>query len=193
MKAWKAILAILVIASGIPALACAQGTDRARGVFDDLLKDVLRLNRTVRGHVVQHREATLVLRSDDERTYTINTAALGFAALHALRDGRSVTVSLKDSLPGAMPIAVALEPADGSVKRFQRVEGSVEAVDDERITFRARDGRRLSLERARIVGDAPHVWPSETATLIYQDEPRVAGVWIESRDVEPAALPRSVR
>src|SRR5438093_1212914 len=73
---------------------------------------------------------------------------------------------------------------------FRRVDGIVDAVDDERIRFTTRDGATLVLDRSQIVGERPRVAPNETATLIYEQEPRVAGVWIETREVEPAAAPR---
>src|SRR5205814_2910840 len=98
----KAILTILV-AIGIATPAWAQGSGPASGVLD-VLSDVLRLNRTLRGHVVQHREATLVLRGDDDRTYTINTADLDLRTLRGVRDGRPVAVAPKSPVPGTIPI-----------------------------------------------------------------------------------------
>ena len=184
----KAILTILVVI-GIATPAWAQGSGRADGVLD-VLSDMLRLNRTVRGHVVQHREATLVLRSDDDRTYTINTADLDLETLRGVRDGRPVAVALKSPVPGTMPIAVSLQQAAGPTKVFRRVEGTVVTVSDDQIRFTTQDGMTLTLDRGRIVGDAPHVAPNETATIVYEQEPRIAGVWIETREVQPAATPR---
>jgi hypothetical protein len=48
----------------------------------------------------------------------------------------------------------------------------------------------VTLDRGRIVGEALHVVPNETATLVYEQEPRIAGVWIELREMQPAASPR---
>src|SRR5207302_9461873 len=165
---------------------------RADSVLDELT-DVLRRNRMVHGHVVQHREATLVLRGDDDRTYTINTADLDLEALRGLRDGRPVAVALKSSVAGAMPIAVSLQQTNGATKVFRRVEGTVGTVSDDQIRFTTHEGMRLTLDRARIVGETPPVTPNEAATLVYEQEPRIAGVWIETREVQPAAAPRSER
>src|SRR5437773_9052680 len=158
----KVILTILVVI-GLAAPAWAQGPGHADSVID-VLTDVLRLNRTVRGHVVQHREATQVLRGDDERTYTINTADLDLERLRGLRDGRPIAVALKSPVPGTMPIAVSLQQTDGPTKVFRRVEGTVDAVIDDQIRFTTRDGKTLTLDRGRIVGEAPHVALNEPAT-----------------------------
>jgi hypothetical protein len=185
----RALLTTLALLVGIAAPALAQ-SGRAGGVFD-VLTDVLHMNRLLHGHVVQHREATLVLRGEDERTYTINTAGLDLGVLRALRDGRPVDVAVKSpAVGGGMPIAVSLRESAGPSKVFRRVEGVVDAVDDERIRFTTRDGATLVLDRSQIVGERPRVAPNETATLIYEQEPRMAGVWIETREVEPAAAPR---
>ena len=184
-----AILTMLVLLTGATTPALAQGPGRADSVID-VLTDVLRLNRTVRGHVVQHREATLVLRGDDDRTYTINTADLDLETLRGLRDGRPVAVAFKSPVPGAMPIAVSLQQTNGPTKVFRRVEGTVDMVSDDQIRFTTHEGMRLTLDRARMVGEAPHVTPNETATLVYEQEPRIAGVRIETREVQPAATPR---
>ena len=189
MTRGKALLTMLVLLTGLNTPALAQGPGRPGGVLDGLT-DMLRMNRTVRGHVVQHREATLVLRSDDDRTYAINTADLDLERLRGLRDGRPVTVVLKSPVLGLMPIAVSLTQADGPTKVFQRVEGTVEAVSDARIRFTTPDGMRLTLDRSRIVGEIPHMAPHDTVTLVYEQEPRFAGVWIETREVQPSAMPR---
>ena len=189
VKAW----AILTIAVGIVTFAAAPIEARGMDGVTEILKDVLGLDRTVRGHVVQIREATLVLRSADAQTYTINAAGLDTDGMRRLRDGQPVSVTLKRPGPEGMPIASAVATEAGPRKVFQRVEGVVEAVTDERITFRARDGRALVLDRARIVGEPPRVTAQETGTLIYEQEPSMAGVWIETREVLPAAAPRGAR
>ena len=187
----KALLIVLVLLTGLGTPALAQGPRPGGGL--DVLTDMLRMNRTVRGHVVQHREATLVLRGDDDRTYAINTADLDLERLRGLRTGRPVSVVLKSPVPGTMPIAVSLTQADGPTKVFQRVEGTVEAVSDARIRFTTHEGMKLTLDRSRIAGEIPHLVPSDSATLVYEQEPRFAGVWIETREVQPSAAPRGPR
>ena len=66
-------------------------------------------------------------------------------------------------------------------------------MSDDQIRFTTRDGSTLTLDRGRIVGEAPHVALNEPATLVYEQEPRIAGVWIETREVQPAAAPRGER
>ena len=181
-------LSMTVLITGVPASA----QPRTDGVVD-ILKDMLGLDRVVHGHVVQHREATLVLRGKDDRTYTINTAGLEVDGARRLRDGRPVTVTLKGPGPGGMPIASAVDLESGPAKVFRRVDGTVEALNEDAVTFRTHDGMTFTLDRARIVGEPPRVALHEPGTLVYQQEPRVAGVWIETHDVQPAAAPRGSR
>jgi hypothetical protein len=186
MATIMAILTSAIVLLGVVTPVLGQGQPRAGGVVD-VLTDVLGLDRTVRGHVVQHREGTLVLRGDDDRTYTINTAGLDAKSIGQLKDGRPVTVSLKSGDRGAMPIAAAVEAGQGSAKAFQRVEGTVESVNGDQITFGTREGTTIVVDRSRIVGQAPMVATGETATLVYEQEPQLAGVWLDSREIQPSA------
>jgi hypothetical protein len=189
-----AMFATGVVLLGVvtPALGQRQGQGREGGVPDVLtgvLTDVLRLSRSVHGHVVQHREATLVLRGGDDRTYTINTVGLETTALRNLREGWPVIVVLKSPGPDSMPIAASVAPGEGAVKVFRRVKGTVESVSGDRITFKTRGGMTVTLDRSRIVGEAPHVAPNESATLVYEQEPQLAGVWIATGEGQPSAAP----
>lgn len=175
--------AVVLLGIADPALAVGQGRG---GSVRDILADVFGVERNLRGHVVQHREATLVLRADDTRIYTVNTAALDVAALSRLKDGLPVIVSLKSEAPDAttMPIASSIRPVDGQPARaFRRAEGMVESVNDDRVVFKTREGMTVTLDRARIVGDAPQVLAHEPATLVYEQEPRLAGLWIDAREM----------
>jgi hypothetical protein len=181
-------LVLATVLVGFATPAPAQSANPASRIFD-LLPDVLGLKGTVRGHVVQHREATLVLRGDDRRTYTINTAALDAAAMRGLKEGQPVVVAVKTGGESTMPIASSVTPGEQAAKQFRRVEGTVESVGDDRITFRTHEGTVLALDRTRIIGDAPRVVANEPATLVYERDPQFAGVWIEGRDVQPSAAP----
>ena len=184
-----AIFTMIVASAGIADAALAQPS-RAGGAVWDTLNEVLGLNWHAHGYVVQHREATLVLRGDDRRVYTINTAGLDRSALSRLKDGRPVTVELKRATKAdAMPIAASVAARSGPTKIFRRVEGTVAAVSDETITFRTREGLTLALDATRIVGEPPRVDANETATLIYEQEPTVAGVWIDTSETQPSAAP----
>ena len=187
--------AVLTIVLGITVLlpATTASAQSHTGGVVDVLKGIFGLERVVRGHVIQNREATLVLRSEDDRTYTINTAALDIDGVRRLRDGRPVAVTLKNPGPEGMPIASAVDLQSGPAKVFRRIDGTVEAVTDDAITFKGHDGKTFTLDRARIVGEEPRVAPHEPGVLVYEQEPRLAGVWIESRDVQPAAAPRGDR
>src|ERR1051325_5388053 len=96
----------MVLAWAAPAAAQAPRSPAAL----EALADVLDLARTARGWVVRHREGTLVLRGDDDRLSRINTAGLDAASLAMLKEGRYVTVAVKQSVvPGGMPIAASVE------------------------------------------------------------------------------------
>jgi hypothetical protein len=180
------VLAVILVGSATPARA---QSDNPAGRIFELLPDMLGLKRSVRGHVVQHREATLVLRGDDRRTYAVNTAGLDAAAMTRLKEGVPVVVGVKTGGDSPMPIASSVTPVNEAAKVFQRVEGTVESVGEERITFRTREGMTLALDRTRIIGDAPRLSPNEPATLVYERDPQLSGVWIEGRDVQPSAAP----
>ena len=189
----RAVLTICVglavlLGAGSP-VAAAERDMGGPGVVD-VLKDLLRLDRVVRGHVVENREATLVLRGQDARTYTINTAGLDVAGVRRLRDGQPVAVTLKSPGPGGMPIAEAVDLGSGPRKAFRRVEGVVEAVSEDEIRFRTREGRTITVDRARFIGEPPRVAAQESGTLVYEEEPRLAGVWVDTREAQPAATPR---
>jgi hypothetical protein len=190
MATMIAMFTTAVVLLGIGSPALAQGQGRTGGVLD-VLAEVLGLARDVRGHVVQHREATLVLRAIDGRVYTINTAGLDAPDLARLREGMPVAVSVKSEAPdtSSMPIAAAVGPLAGQPRKvFRRVEGSVESVDGERVAVKTHEGLTLVLDRARIVGEAPPLAADESATLVYEQEPRLAAVWIDPhRPVDPSA------
>jgi hypothetical protein len=100
------VTTVVALASVVPALAQEPRIDDAvRSILDDAVDPI----RTVRGEVVRHREATLLLLGEDGRTYAINTAGLDTAAMARLTEGRSVMVALKSGRPGAMPIAASVE------------------------------------------------------------------------------------
>jgi hypothetical protein len=98
-------MALVAVAS--PAVA-----QNPRAPALDALTDLLGLPQTARGWVVRHREGMLILRGDDDRIQRINTAGLDAGSLAMLKEGRYVTVAVKPSLTGAMPIAAAVEPGE---------------------------------------------------------------------------------
>jgi hypothetical protein len=187
MGIFVAFLTILAVLSGASGAAFAQIPSAGQSAVE-ALNELLGQNWRAHGHVVQHREATLVLRGLDQRVYTINTAGLDASALRRLKDGRPVTVELKRATKrDAMPIAASVAALQAPAKTFRRVDGIVQAVSEEQITFKTREGLLLTLDRARIVGEAPQVDVNDIATLIYEQEPTVAGVWIDTRETQPSA------
>lgn len=187
-----ALLTTIVALSGMTSPASAQS--RPADAVLEALDQVLGLRWNARGHVIQHREATLVLRGEDRRIYTINTAGLDVSAMTHLKEGHPVIVALdRGTEPDAMPIAASVAAGSGPTKTFRRVEALVEAVDGQRITVKTREGVTLTLDGSRIVGEAPRVAPHEITTLVYEQEPALAGVWIDTCEIQPSATPRTGR
>ena len=105
----RAILALVLIL--VAALPVSAQTSRP-SVAPDALADLLDLTRTTRGWVIRHREGMLTLRGDDDRISRINTAGLDTGSLALLKEGRYVSVAVKPSMTGAMPIAASVEMGD---------------------------------------------------------------------------------
>jgi hypothetical protein len=183
MTAIIAIFTTLVVLLGTGGAALGQAREAI-----DILTNVLGLNRTVRGHVVQQQDGMLVVRGDDRRTYAISTTALGASAAGRLTEGEPVTVTLRREPEGGTPVAESVEQAAGGRASFQRIEGTVESVSGDRVTFRTRDGRTVTLDRSRIVGPMPRLSTGESASLIYEGDPQTA-VWIDARTAAASTAP----
>jgi len=157
-------LAVLRVAT--PAFA-QRPADDVRGVLTDLFGSA----RTVRGQVVQHRAATLVLRGEDDRIYAINTAGLDTTALARLKEGRPVTIALTSGSPGAMPIATAVEAieiqpsATVASEAHQRVRGSIETVGLGSLTMKTDRGHALTVDTTQ-VSEPVRVRPGDLVTIV---------------------------
>jgi hypothetical protein len=162
-----AIFTSVAIVLGVATAAGAQ-SPRAGGVLD-VLSDVLDLTRTARGHVVEHRAGTLVLRGEDERIYRINTAGLDAAATARLREGRFVSVALKSASPGAMPIAASVEAIEiqpsAAVGATHRLHGAVEAVGLATLTLRADNGHVVTVDTTQVT-EPVRVRPGDLVTIV---------------------------
>jgi hypothetical protein len=161
------VTTVLLLASAAPGVA---QTRPGAGVLD-AFADVLGPIRTVRGEVVRHREATLVLRGEDGRIYTINTAGLDASAMARLKEGRPVIVAVKGGSPGAMPIASAVEAVeiDPSAavrgRPQERVHGTVERVGLGTLTLRTAGGVVLTVDTTR-TSEPVRVRPGDLVTVV---------------------------
>jgi hypothetical protein len=157
---------VAVLGPGGPAVAQHSADDVHEAVRDVLDPDVI-----VRGSVLQHREATLVLRGDDGHVYTINTAGLDAAALARLKEGRPVRVALKSGSPGAMPIASAVEAievqpsAAVAGRAVERLHGFVDRVGLGTLTVTTDAGFEVTVETTR-VAEPVRVRPGDAVTIV---------------------------
>ncbi|HEV8639981.1 MAG TPA: hypothetical protein VGV13_02670 [Methylomirabilota bacterium] len=122
---------------------------------------------SLRGHVVMITDSKVIVRGDDGRTYTVNTAAVDLEELGALEPGHAVGVTTE----GAGPTGGLIGGSS--------------------VTFEASDGTVLFLDLARIGGRRPAVEANAPATLIHESGPQgPVPVWIEPRKGRPAASGR---
>jgi len=193
------VTTVLVLAIATPGVA---QTPPGTGVLD-AFADVLGPIRTLRGEVVRHREATLVLRGEDGRIYTINTAGLDASAMTRLKEGRPVIVAVKGGSPGAMPIASAVEaveidPSAAVAGRpLERVHGTVERVGLGTLMLRTAGGLVLTVDTTR-TSEPVRVRPGDLVTVVGAmaegHSERFVAEHIESDAVNtPAAAPRTGR
>src|SRR5687768_3026017 len=97
-----------LVGPAVPVLA-QRPTDAVQGILSDIYGRTDHApTDVVRGYVVEHRAATLVLRGEDGRIVTINTAGLEAPAMSRLEEGRLVMVEVKSGAVTAMPIASAV-------------------------------------------------------------------------------------
>jgi hypothetical protein len=197
----RAIFTIALLVAATPAVVAQP--QRPSQAFE-ALGDVLGLApQIVRGHVVQHREATLMLRGDDGRMYMINTAGLDAAAMARLKEGRPVTVTVKSGTPGAMPIAAVVEPIDiqpsaavaGSA--HQRVHGVVEALGLGSLTLKTSRGDMLIVDTTQVT-EPVRARPGDLVTILgkisEEHSERFVAEAIESDAARaPAATPSTGR
>lgn len=174
----------LALAAGAPA--AAQTGERVL----DVLTDLLRGDRPLRGHVVAVHDADVIVAGADGRTYVVGTAGVEQRQLGALEPGRPVRITLREGGGGQALVAAAIAAERAPRREFRTVSGSVEAVEGDQIRFRTRDGFVVRLAADQIVGRRPTLRPGEPATLTYEQRPdAIVGVWIDP-GAAPAASPR---
>jgi hypothetical protein len=171
------VLAIVTTFAAVAGTTIPAGAQPPADSVRDILSDIYApIDHSapidvVRGSVVEHREATLVLRGDDGRVHTINTAGLDAAAMARLHAGSPVMVALKSGSPGAMPIASAVEaieiqPSAAVPGRLlDRVHGSVERIGLGRVTLRTDAGVELTVETTQLT-TAVQLRPGDVVTVI---------------------------
>jgi len=170
-----------------PVGAAAQQRD---GGVLDVLKDVLRGDRKIEGHVVVARDGHVVVRGEDNRTYQVSTGGLDASTLGRLSPGQPVTVETRGATQQGTVTAASIQPRSGEPKRFERSPGTVKSVEGERVTFETEGGFTIPVDLSRIAGARPTVQPGQRATLYYEQAPSaVAAVWLEPGTAGAAGAP----
>jgi hypothetical protein len=173
----------MLVASGVPVAAQDSTRDtqkKDRGVVD-LLNRILGGKQTIRGHVVAVKDSLLIVRGDDDRTYTVDTAAIDSSTTTKLEPGQAVTVAAASTGQNGVVVASGVEPGKEGAKEFRTVSGTVASVGAATITFTTRDGLEIPIDLSQIVGPPPRVRPNEAALLTYERSRQagLAPVWIE--------------
>ncbi len=168
------------------APAWAQGGGKSGNVLDTL-GDLLRGAQSVRGRVVVLRDNELVLRGQEGKTYVVNTAAMESDTLAKLAPGQTVSVKLR---PGQHEVLIAdtAKIEAGAPQSFQKIDGTVQSVSGERVSFRTKEGLVVPVDLAQVAGRAPKLKADEPATLYYESQGQsVVGVWVEPKSSAAAA------
>ena len=186
--------AIVIVTAMLLAIAvgpaAAQERERGGGLGGvlDTLGGLLGGSNKAHGTVVLARDTSVVFRTDDARTWRVDTASLDADTRRQLRRGQSATLSVRGAggdVVTATDVQVDQTPNE---RTFSTVSGTVQERSEGRLTFRTREGLTLPVETSRIRG-LPAFKANDPATLIYEQGPRqeIVAVWLEPGDITGAA------
>jgi hypothetical protein len=195
-----AFLATLLLLAPAPAHAQSSSSGGLGGVIDTLGGILGIGGGRVHGHVVATKGDTLVVRTDDNRTLSIDTSQTDPRIRGLVKAGDGVTVTLRQPREGesrnqALVAAdLQLDAASQPPKAYERVEGTVTEASGSRVVFKTREGFTLPLDVSSLKG-LPPLQPGQPATLIYEQGSRpgnVTAVWIEPAATTGASPSASV-
>lgn len=180
---------VIVVTLLTPAIALGGGQTVSTAPISG---DLPAIDEPLRGFVVAVHDRDLVVRGRDERTYAISTAGVDASLVTRLMVGQPVKVTLRAVEPGEPPAAAKVELDTGATRSFLIASGVIESTLGDQVQFRAFDGLGAPVDLGKVVGLRPDVRSGDVATLIYEQSPQnpVVAVWLERRDVMPAALPK---
>jgi hypothetical protein len=128
------------------------------------------------------KDTTMVLRTDDQRSYRIDLASIDPQARQGLQAGQTANVTVRGGGQANVLTASELQVDQSSTPRqFQQVTGTVEGgANASRLVFRTRDGLALPVDVSQLRG-LPFFSANQPATLIYEQGPQqqIVAVWIE--------------
>ena len=184
-----AIITTLALAAFCAAPASAQNTQDKNnrgglgGVLDTLGNVLGTGSQKLHGTVVVSEDSTFVLRTDDGRTYRVDTASLDPQKTHTLTQGQAVLVTARGGgQAGVLTASDIQADAKSSAKAesFRTVSGSVQEASRDRVLFKTRDGLVLPIDVSNING-LPYLAANQPATLYYEQgaKQQIVGVWIQ--------------
>jgi len=162
-----------------------QGKDDSRGGLGgvlDTLGNVLGTGpQKLHGNVVLTEGPTFVLRTDDGRTYRIDTASINPQKVSTVTPGQTLSVTARGGGQAGVLTATEITPdARSGAKTFQTVSGTVQDAGRDRVLFKTRDGLVLPVDVGNIKG-LPYLAANQPATLYYEQgtKQEIVGVWIQ--------------
>jgi hypothetical protein len=166
--------------------ATAQDRERGGGLGGvlDTLGGLLGGGNKAHGTVVLARDTSVVFRTDDARTWRVDTASLDADVRRQLRRGQSATLTVRGAGGDVVTATDVQIDQTSNGRTFSTVSGTVQERSEDRLTFRTREGLTLPVETSRLRG-LPAFKPNDPATLIYEQGPRqeIVAVWLEPGDV----------
>ena len=158
------------------------------GVLDTLGSVLGTGPQKLHGIVVVTEGSTFVLRTDDQRTYRVDAAALDPQKKGALTPGQTVSVTARGGQAGVLTASDITPDAKSSGKAFATVSGTIQEAGRQRVLFQTRDGLVLPVDVGDING-LPYLAANQPATLYYEQGSRqeIVGVWIQPGTGQPAA------
>jgi hypothetical protein len=178
----------LMLAAAVAAALAQDKQDKGKdskgslgGVLDTLGNVLGTGPQKLHGTVVLADGSTFVLRTDDGRTYRVDTASLDQQKISALTPGQTVSVTARGGGQAGVLTASDLTPdAKSNGKTFQTVNGTVQQASRDRVMFRTRDGLVLPVDVGNING-LPYLAANQPVTLYYEQGPKqeIVGVWIQ--------------
>ena len=151
------------------------------GVLDTLGSVLGTGPQKLHGTVVLTEGPTFVLRTDDRRTYRVDTASLDPQKVRIVTPGQTLSVSARGGGQAGVLTATEITPdTNGSAKTFQTVSGTVQEAGRDRVLFKTREGLVLPVDVGNISG-LPYLAANQPATLYYEPGSRqeIVGVWIQ--------------
>jgi hypothetical protein len=185
------ILTALMVMAATAMPAAAQNDRGGLGGVLDTLGGILGGGtQKLHGTVVLVKDPTMVIRTDDQRSYRVDLASADPQARRTVQPGQTVNVTVHGGTQGNVLSASEVQVDQGGARHeFRQLAGAVEQGGGaSRLVFRTRDGLSLPIDVSQLHG-LPFFAPNQPATLIYEQgaQQQVVAVWLEPGAPQPSA------